>query len=730
MKLSYSNVRGKATNTSYPFVADIDSVDELKRIAVYDHVCAVYDNGQNQRGYFIKGYRSTKTFKFSDCLPFDCDNVSSDALAPDIDESKWKTPQDVASAFPNVRFYIVYSRNHMKEKDGKKARPKFHVYFPLLREIKNTREYNELKKTVRGAFPAFDDKALDAARFLYGVENPQAEYFDGMFTIDEFVNRKQTEISEGARNSTLSHFAGQVLKRFGDDDGKAHEAFLKKAEYCVPPLEDDELNTIWNSALSFYAEVKAQEDYISPSEYNSMEFQDYYIPTDFTDVGQATAFLKEYTGKVVFVKGLGFLYYDGKVWKEDETLVQKAGQDFTHKQLCLAWKMKNEAKSDELEEKAYAFYKFVLGRRKSSNIRATLNEIKPNVVTDINLLDADGLLLNTPKGTIDLRTGKMKKHDPMDYCTKITAVSPSNKGMAEFKEFLEKFTQGNKDLEKYLQLESGMEIIGGVYNENAVIETGPGGNGKSTYNNAKHHVLGDYAGTLSADVLTMNCKKNKSPEYAELRGKRFVIAAELQEGTRLDTAALKNLCSTDRVQAEKKFEAPFSFIPTHTTVLYTNHLPKVGTTDRGTWDRIVIIPLTASFRGSKNEIKNYGDVLFKRAGEAILQWMIEGAKEYIKNDFKVEMPECVKEAIAEYKSENDWLAHFIDECCEIDSRYTQKAGELYECYRTYCDKLGEYKRSSTDFKFALSLLGYETRKTKVGILWFGIRLKADDTDFF
>ena len=44
---------------------------------------------------------------------------------------------------------------------------------------------------------------------------------------------------------------------------------------------------------------------------------------------------------------------------------------------------------------------------------------------------------------------------------------------------------------------------------------------------------------------------------------------------RLNTAVVKQLCSTDEIQAEKKYKDPFSFVPSHTLVLYTNHLPKV-----------------------------------------------------------------------------------------------------------------------------------------------------------
>lgn len=727
MKISYSNVRGHEKNTSYPYVIDIHSAEELAKAAAYDNVCAVYDDGYNQRKRFIRGYRSNKTFNHSDCLPMDCDNSSNDPLIGDIPETEWKTPADVAKAFPDVEFYVVYSRNNMKEKNGKAARPKFHVYFPMSMEISDWKKYNVLKQKVYAKFPVFDNKALDAARFFFGVENPKVEHYSGNLMIDEYINRHETEIVEGARNSTMSHFAGMVLKKFGDSDGKAYAAFIEKSRHCVPPLENEELDSIWRSALGFYENtIKSDDNYISPTEYNSIEFSDNLIPADYTDIGQANAFMKEYGKNVAYATGVGLLYYTGAVWKEDKRLVRRAIQGFTQRQLALAWRMVNEAETDADEEKAEAFFKFVLSRRKSSNITAVMNELEPMAAIDVKCLDADGMLLNTPSGTVDLRTGEMRKHDPEDMCTKITTVAPSDDGKEEFEEFLDKFTCGDTDLRRYLQIESGMEIIGGVYSENAVIQTGTGGNGKSTYNNAKHMVLGDYAGTIPADLLTMSYKKSKGPEYAELRGKRFILAAELQEGMRLDTAALKNLCSTDPIRAEKKFEAPFDFIPTHTTVLYTNHLPKVGTVDKGTWDRIIVVPLSANFRGSGDEIKNYGEVLYKHCGGAILKWMIEGARMYIENGFKIEPPKCVKDAVAEYREENDWLTHFTDECCDTGKSYTQKAGELYETYRAYCDRTGEYKRSSSDFKSALSSKGFECRRVSKGFVWFGIKLNEDN----
>ena len=72
-------------------------------------------------------------------------------------------------------------------------------------------------------------------------------------------------------------------------------------------------------------------------------------------------------------------------------------------------------------------------------------------------------------------------------------------------------------------------------------------------------------------------------------------------------------------------------------MLYTNHLPKVGANDDGTWRRLIVIPFNAKITG-KSDIKNYTDYLVKNAGGAILTWIIEGAQKVIAAGYKLKQP--------------------------------------------------------------------------------------------
>lgn len=731
---------GSRSNCVYPNPVTVTDADTMRQAAAFDHVCAAYK----------QNYRSVDNFLKADCLPMDCDNDHSD------DPDDWLTPFDVAMDFPGVGMIFVYSRSHMKQKGKRGPRPRFHVYF-ICTETTNSEIYSSWKDRLIADYPYFDDGAKDSARFLFGVKNAVVEVYDGEITIDEFLadsfaewDAAQGQIPEGSRNKTMSHYAGRIIKRLGNTE-EAHKQFLKEAEKCSPPLDDAELAGIWASAVKFGAKVAAQEGYIPPEQYN----QDFLLmPEDFSDVGQAIVLSREYMDRLRFSPATDYIVFNGSFWEESQPNAQGIAQELTARQLeeaeteiqrCMkemsengAWAMlaamgakkamaafsEAQRRSFEKYERAETYRKYAIKRRDTKYISAALKEARPMIQIEQRVLDADEFLLNLPSGTCDLRTGAVREHNAQDYITKQTAVDPSGDGMDVWEDALQTFFQGDADLIRYVQEIVGLAAIGKVYIEALVIAYGEGRNGKSTFWNTIARVLGTYSGNMSADTLTVGCKRNVKPELAEAKGKRMIIAAELEEGMRLNTSNVKQLCSTDEIYAEKKYKAPFSYVPTHTLVLYTNHLPRVGAIDQGTWRRLIVIPFNAKIEG-KADIKNYADFLFKTAGGAVLQWIIEGAKRVIAGDYKIVQPRVVQDAIQKYKENNDWLSHFLEDCCEIDPSYEAKSGEVYNTYRSYCNQMGEYARSTTDFYTAIEAADFTRRKTKKGMLIHGFRLKSD-----
>ena len=255
-----ANCRGDATNCLYPHRIEI--ADETSAVAAFsrDFVCAEYRNN----------YRNVENFLVSNTLPMDCDNDHSD------DPALWITAEDIADFFPDVTYIIHYSRHHMKPKGNLSSRPRFHVIF-LIAPTSDSDAYVKLKQRVEEAFPFFDTDAMDAARFLFGTENAEVEFHSGTTTLNAYLEEYESEVAfsemesttipDGSRNSTMSRIGARIIKRYGDTDD-AQELFFREAERCSPPLEDSELNTIWNSCQKFFKKLCSTPGYVSPEAYN------------------------------------------------------------------------------------------------------------------------------------------------------------------------------------------------------------------------------------------------------------------------------------------------------------------------------------------------------------------------------------------------------------------------------------------------------------------------------
>ena len=496
---------------------------------------------------------------------------------------------------------------------------------------------------------------------------------------------------------------------------------------------------------------------MSPEDYNGEFCRESLKPADYSDIGQAKVLAKEYGVELRYTAATDYIRFCGEYWIESKQQAVGAAEEFLDLQLADAKDDVRRAKQalldvgvaeddimsggKALEKKisgdqteaylsylsALAYQAFVMKRRDMKYVVSALQAAKPMLEISVSDLDRDGFLLNTPDGTYYLPDGLegRRDHSPEDYITKITAAGPGDQGKELWLDALDKIFCKDKSLIDYVQQIVGMAAVGRVYMEAMIIAYGEGSNGKSTFWNTIARVLGTYSGNMSADALTVGCKRNVKPELAEVKGKRLIIAAELEEGMRLNTSIIKQLCSTDEIFAEKKYKDPFSFTPSHTLVLYTNHLPKVGAMDSGIWRRLIVIPFNAKITGG-NDQKNYADYLVENAAPFVMAWIIEGAEKAIGQNFHIPAPACVKEAINKYKSDNDWLAHFLNDCCERGDGYEVGSGKFYSEYRAYCARVGDFTRSTTEFYNAVEQAGFKRVKKKHSMWILGLRLLECD----
>lgn len=451
-----------------------------------------------------------------------------------------------------------------------------------------------------------------------------------------------------------------------------------------------------------------------------------FEPTDYTDVGQGQLLARAFKHRLLFCEGMGWFTYKEGIWVQSDIDAQSYSQKLTDLQL-------QEAMTNQLSclkrgtasiPKDSPYLEYARSRRATARIAATLKEATPILCMDASMLDGDPLILNTPGGEIRLDTGELMPHTPEHYITHMTAVTPSDEGHERWAEFLSQISCGDATVVDFLQQFVGMAAIGKVYEERLVIAIGSGGNGKSTFFNAIQDVLGDYAGTIRSELMISSNDSGKKFEYARLRGKRFLVAEELEEGKQLDTGSIKHLCSTGDINAQFKGKDIFTFKPSHSTVLCTNHMPAVKAVDSGTWDRLVVIPFNGRFRNKASEIKNYGAYLVENCGGAILKWIIEGAQKYIRNDYKLILPEIIRQATKKYREDNDWATDFFNERLIFAPDQSAMGSDLYEAYESYCASCGIAAKPQHVVLPRIAEHPEVTKKRKnTGMFYYGVGVK-------
>lgn len=265
---------GNAANCLYPNEVKITDDFSAKLAFSTDMVCARYKNN----------YRNTANFEVANALPGDCDNDHSEIAAD------WVTPEDIAEFFVDVPYVLHFSRHHEKPKGEKGPRPRFHIVFRIDPE-QDADRYTALKKRLLAVFPFFDANATDAARFLFGTEDPQVIYHPGTISLNAFLDDRENEqafadlgrtIPEGSRNSTMSQIGAKIIKRYGDTP-EAKNLFLQAAEQCTPPLDEQELENIWAGKQKLYAKMRKQPGYILPDAYNAADAVVWDTPIPFDE---------------------------------------------------------------------------------------------------------------------------------------------------------------------------------------------------------------------------------------------------------------------------------------------------------------------------------------------------------------------------------------------------------------------------------------------------------------
>ena len=331
--------------------------------------------------------------------------------------------------------------------------------------------------------------------------------------------------------------------------------------------------------------------------------------------------------------------------------------------------------------------------------------------------DTEPLQINTPNGVINLQTGDLIPHDPLQRNMKITAVRPDFEASCPlWDQALHDWTKGDAELQRFLQVTSGLALRGDNAEQVFLILYGDGQNGKSVFVDTLSKIMQGYSKAASSTVFKLHRFEQHPAELAALEGVRLVTIPELPKGMTLNESLLKSFTGNDEISARGMRQDPRSFKPVGLPVMYCNHLPNIVDVGISMQRRTLLVPFEYEVPDSKKD----GDLCKKLEPEfpAILAWMIEGHLMYL--DSGLVKPERVVKSNAQHFKNMDVMKRFFDERLQAvpDSFISTEA--LHSGYLEWCRTEGiKYPLTRNKFSMEFSKrFGIEKRKLRQDQKWY------------
>lgn len=417
---------------------------------------------------------------------------------------------------------------------------------------------------------------------------------------------------------------------------------------------------------------------------------------DMTDTGNAHRLVDSFGTIVRYsYNRKRWFFWDGKCWRLDDVGEIKKLADI------ICERIKQDAVMEQDEKTQADMLKWATRTASSKGKEAMVKEAQhlEDIPVSPDALDSYVDYLNCQNGIVNLRNGELIPHDSSFLMSKIvySDYDISGKNPELWLSFLNDVTNGDKELQEYIQRCVGYSLTGSTQEQCAYFLYGMGNNGKSTFLDTIADLLGGYAANVQPETIMMRkfTDGGALSDIARLKSARFVTSEEPTEGVRLNEGLLKQLTGGSKVTCRFLYGDEFEYLPEFKIWVATNHKPVIRGTDLGIWRRIKLIPFEVTIPPEKVD-KN---LKYKLRAEfpQILRWAVEGCIKWRRDG--LQEPDCVRVAVQEYKQEMDLLASFLEQCVIVDYDCTERtmASDLFRIYSRWARENNEYEMSSKKF---------------------------------
>ena len=317
--------------------------------------------------------------------------------------------------------------------------------------------------------------------------------------------------------------------------------------------------------------------------------------------------------------------------------------------------------------------------------------------------DRDPMLLGAPGGTLDLRTGVVRRPDPADFITRQVTIAPAaNATCPRWLAFLDEVTGGDAEMIRFLQQWCGYCLTGETVEHALAFVYGRGKNGKSVFLNTIAGIMGDYAAVASMETFTASRSDRHPTDRAMLHGARLATASETDEGRAWAEARIKQMTGGDPISARFMRCDFFTYRPQFKLTIVGNHRPVLQNVDEAARRRFNIIPFTRT----PGEPDARLEEKLRAEWAGILRWMVDGCLDWLTNGLI--RPAVVAETDS-YFEEQDVFGQWLEEECVTDLTNPHRwetSNELYASWRRYAESGGEPTGSKKAFGDRMAARGY------------------------
>jgi putative DNA primase/helicase len=498
-------------------------------------------------------------------------------------------------------------------------------------------------------------------------------------------------IQPGNRNTALTSIAGR-LRRNGADLEQIENALENVNHGLEQPLGSDEVHRIATSVSRYDPAL------------------------DLTEEGVAKMFAELFSDSLRYSPYHGWLVFDGKAWRQDlqGLIVQEAV-----KKLLSELHQWIDTNMELTSEMRVSLGKQVRTLRRHGPIHniAKLARSAPKVVDREDWSECS-FLVNFQNGTFDLRSMKLRDHDPADRL-RVVLPYPYDASM-KAPNFSKALSDAlDEESARFLLRLYGYALSGKGGGQKLTIFVGAGKNGKSTIAEAVRHALGEYAKTANPETfMKSNNKPAINNDVADLAGARLVTTSELSADQRLDAPLVKRMTGGEQMKARFLHQEYFTFNFNALLVMVSNFSPLFDASDTGIARRLLFLPFDRII--ADDAVDEDLPMKLREEAPGIMNLLLQGYADYLDRGF--DPPASVMQKTSEVLKDHNQVARFVDDRCDLTG--SVMARSLFQDYEVWCVMERTRPMSERAFKNSVErTFGLTQKRAAAGQRWVGITLK-------